>query len=127
MKKFISTIKAVDPYSGEIKTYAGPAIWAPTVEAAQEYCNENGLGYLHLNGDHGSVSTAGEKAMRFSAYTNLPVAAVVIKQRTAELIDLIKDMAPLDPRAAATACTQLEGAAHWAVYAATAPPPEVLA
>lgn len=51
MPKFTTIIKAVSPIDGEIKVYVGFSIEAETLEDAIAYREENGLGYLHLNGD----------------------------------------------------------------------------
>lgn len=50
MAKFATTIKAIDPISGQICDFSGPVIEAKTWSAAQKYCDENGLGYCKISG-----------------------------------------------------------------------------
>jgi len=50
MKIWITEIKALDPASGEMKTYGGDNIEAPTFQMAQNWCNEN-KGYLKVIGE----------------------------------------------------------------------------
>lgn len=45
MRAFETIIKAISPLDGEIHTYFGPTIKAPSKELAREFCDENGLGY----------------------------------------------------------------------------------
>jgi len=47
---WITEIKAVDPATGEIETWAGPRIQADTKEDARNYCDSNGLGYCKIIG-----------------------------------------------------------------------------
>lgn len=35
--------------TGDIKTFCGPNISAPTRKLAHEYCQHNGLGYVHIS------------------------------------------------------------------------------
>ena len=46
--KFETQITAIDPQDGELKTWSGPGILANSIEDAQEYCQNNGLGYLNV-------------------------------------------------------------------------------
>lgn len=48
MKIWGTYIYAKCPIDGEIKTFGGPNIEAPTRELAFEYCQNNGLGYCHI-------------------------------------------------------------------------------
>jgi hypothetical protein len=46
--KFETQITAIDPQDGKLKTWSGPCILANSIEDAQEYCQNNGLGYLNV-------------------------------------------------------------------------------
>lgn len=48
MAKFATSIKAIDPVSGQICDFSGPVIEAKTWSAAETYCQENGLGYCKV-------------------------------------------------------------------------------
>jgi len=50
MKKWLTEVKAVDK-KGDMKTYGGPDVEAPSWELAQEYCEQNGLGYCKVIGE----------------------------------------------------------------------------
>ncbi len=64
--------------------------------------------------------TIGEERVRISF--NVPASPLVhlIKQKSAELIDLCEELKAKDPRLASLAQTHYEDAAMWAVKAATA-------
>lgn len=47
---FATTIRALDPITGEMKHWIGPNIEAPSMALAQEYCQNNGLGYCKIEG-----------------------------------------------------------------------------
>jgi len=51
MKLWATQLKAIDPYTGELKTWMGENIKAPTWDLAQQWCNENGRGYLEVIGE----------------------------------------------------------------------------
>ena len=51
MKTFYTIIKAICPKSGETKTYEGLKIISTNVDEAQEYCDNNGLGYCRVIGE----------------------------------------------------------------------------
>jgi len=51
MKMWYTTIEAIDPQDGELKLWAGPKIQAPTYEAAKDFCQDNGLGFLNVVGE----------------------------------------------------------------------------
>lgn len=51
MKKWCTEIRAIYPPTGELSTFQGPYIEAPSAELAQEYCEKNGLGYCKVNGE----------------------------------------------------------------------------
>lgn len=48
MRAYETIIKAISPVDGEIKTYFGPTIKAPSRQLAIEFCEQNGLGYCHI-------------------------------------------------------------------------------
>lgn len=50
MKIWVTEIKALDANSGEIKTWCGDNVEAPTWELAQEWCDVN-KGYLRVVGE----------------------------------------------------------------------------
>ena len=47
---FLTELIAKDPLTGELKKFGGPDIEAPTWSIAQQYCQDNGLGYLKVVG-----------------------------------------------------------------------------
>lgn len=51
MRIWATRIRAIDPTTGELKTWIGDYIKAPTWELAQQYCNDNGKGYLEVYGE----------------------------------------------------------------------------
>ncbi|MBX3253926.1 MAG: hypothetical protein KF862_07260 [Chitinophagaceae bacterium] len=50
MRKWTTEIKALDGSTGEMKTWIGPYVEAPTWSLAQQWCNEN-MGYLKVVGE----------------------------------------------------------------------------
>ena len=48
--KFITQIRAVDPLNGELRTWAGPEINAISWSLAEQYLQNNGLGYCKIVG-----------------------------------------------------------------------------
>lgn len=50
MKIWITEIKAIDPQSGELKTWGGDNVIALSHEDAQQWCNDN-KGYLKVIGE----------------------------------------------------------------------------
>lgn len=48
MKIWSTLIYAKCAVTGEMKTFGGPNIPAPTQKLAHEYCQKNGLGYCHI-------------------------------------------------------------------------------
>ncbi len=66
--------------------------------------------------------TLGEERVRLSFNPNENPTVALIKQKTAELIDLCEMMKQLDGRLASLAQTTYEDACHWAVKAATTQP-----
>jgi hypothetical protein len=51
MKKWATTVFALDPITWEYLEYSGPIVEAPTAHLAFEYCQNNGLGYCHVDGE----------------------------------------------------------------------------
>lgn len=51
MKIFLTELKAIDPIDQELKTWCGPNIEAETFELAEQYCQDNGLGYCTVIGE----------------------------------------------------------------------------
>lgn len=47
---FTTTIKAIDPKTGELHTWQGPNIEGISFAHAQDWCNNNGLGYCKVDG-----------------------------------------------------------------------------
>lgn len=66
--------------------------------------------------------TLGEERVRVSFNPNEDPIVALIKQKTAELIDLCETLKPLDGRLASLGQTTYEDACHWAVKAATTKP-----
>lgn len=50
MKQFATSLMAIDPRDGELKCWCGPNVPGNSVKEAQDYCNNNGLGYLKIDG-----------------------------------------------------------------------------
>ncbi|MFD2922019.1 hypothetical protein ACFS6H_20025 [Terrimonas rubra] len=50
MKLWTTEIKAIDPLTGELKTWFGDYVQAPTFELAQQWCEKN-KGYLKVTGE----------------------------------------------------------------------------
>lgn len=65
-------------------------------------------------------TSLGQSRVRVSFNPSTENMVDVIKQKTAELIDLIEEIKYKDPRLAALAQTHYEDAAMWAVKCATA-------
>jgi len=47
---WLTEIEAVDSKDGELKLWAGPKVWAKTIEDAQLFLDTNGLGYCKVIG-----------------------------------------------------------------------------
>ena len=45
---FSTYIKAISPITGELLLYSGQNIESISKECAREFCEHNGLGYLHI-------------------------------------------------------------------------------
>jgi hypothetical protein len=51
MKTWTTNIYALDPLDGCYKTFGGPYIQAPSRALAHEFCQNNGLGYCHIDAE----------------------------------------------------------------------------
>lgn len=51
MKLYVTEIKAIKPSTGELTTYGGPNVPGISFEDAQDYCENNGLGYCKVVGE----------------------------------------------------------------------------
>lgn len=51
MAKWVTHIQAFDPYTGNLRTWAGPDVPGETIEEARDYCQKNGLGYCNPVGE----------------------------------------------------------------------------
>ena len=45
---FSTYIKAISPITGELLLYSGQNIESISKECARQFCEQNGLGYLHI-------------------------------------------------------------------------------
>lgn len=50
MDKYCTSIRAVDPKTGELATYCGPEVPGISFKDAEDYCQRNGLGYCKVDG-----------------------------------------------------------------------------
>lgn len=50
MDLYTTTIKAISPIDGELKTYGGPNVPGISFADAQNYCENNGLSYCKVDG-----------------------------------------------------------------------------
>lgn len=48
--KFTTIIKALNPIINQLMTYSGPIVEGISFEDAQNYCENNGLGYCKVDG-----------------------------------------------------------------------------
>lgn len=51
MKKWVTEIKALDPKTGEMKSWSGPEVQGISAMDAEQYCQNNGLGYCKVIGE----------------------------------------------------------------------------
>lgn len=51
MNLYVTEIKAIKPSTGELTTYGGPNVPGSSFKDAQDYCEENGLGYCKVVGE----------------------------------------------------------------------------
>jgi len=56
---WLTTIRAVDPRTGELKEWAGPSVDAPTRRMANRWLQNNGFGYCSVVGYAPPVATYG--------------------------------------------------------------------
>lgn len=50
-KEFTTTIRAIDPKDGKLKTWSGQRITARSWEEAKKFVQDNGMGYLDVDGE----------------------------------------------------------------------------
>lgn len=50
LKHWTTIIQAIDPIDGQLKSYQGPNVSAPTWKLANDYCQTHGLGYCKVDG-----------------------------------------------------------------------------
>lgn len=51
MKTWATEIRAISPIDGRLKLYGGPNVPGLTEGMAQQYCEDNGLGYCKVVGE----------------------------------------------------------------------------
>ena len=51
VRQWVTSLRAVDPQTRELKTWAGPRVPGLTMEDAQSWCACNGMGYLTVTGE----------------------------------------------------------------------------
>lgn len=51
MKQYVTQIKAIEPSTWEMKTWAGPNVPGISFADAETYCQNNGLGYCEVIGE----------------------------------------------------------------------------
>lgn len=51
MRRWATTIRAIDPMDGIMKKWFGPTVPAINEEAARRYLQNNGLGYCEIHGE----------------------------------------------------------------------------
>lgn len=57
--KWLTTITAIDPRTGELKEWAGPSVNAPTRRLANQWLQTNGYGYCKVLGYQEPTATYG--------------------------------------------------------------------
>lgn len=50
MNIYATTVQAISPIDGELKKYCGPNVPGISEQDARDYCENNGLGYCHIEG-----------------------------------------------------------------------------
>lgn len=50
MYLFTTSLKAIDPHDGILKNWCGPNVPGISFKDADNYCQENGLGYCKIEG-----------------------------------------------------------------------------
>ena len=51
MKLWVTNIRAIDPRDGELKNWGGPHVPGITHKHAEQYCQDNGLGFCEVLGE----------------------------------------------------------------------------
>ena len=51
VRRWVTFLKAVDPETMELKTWGGPNVPGLSLEDAQRWCWQNGMGYLRVIGE----------------------------------------------------------------------------
>jgi len=51
MKLFTTELKSIDPKDGVLKTWMGQYVEGISIQDAQNYCEQHGLGYLKVLGE----------------------------------------------------------------------------
>ena len=67
--KFTTVLKAIDSKDGILKIWVGQTIEAPTFQLAEDYINNNGLGYLEITGE--LISSVDESTGSYLNFENL--------------------------------------------------------
>jgi len=50
MNTYVTSIRAIDPNDGQMKSWEGPRVSGITTADAERYLQENGLGYCKVDG-----------------------------------------------------------------------------
>ncbi len=59
IRQWVTSLRALDPETLELKLWAGPTVPGLSMEDAQDWCGSNGMGYLKVTGE--LVSEFGEE------------------------------------------------------------------
>jgi len=51
MNIYVTSIRAICPHRGELISWCGPHVKAISPQMARDYCDNNGLGYLKIEGE----------------------------------------------------------------------------
>jgi hypothetical protein len=51
VRRWVTFLKALDPETLELKTWAGPTVPGISLDDAQAWCELNGFGYLKVTGE----------------------------------------------------------------------------
>lgn len=65
MKKWTTLIDALDPQTKDMCLWMGPLVDGETLEDAQKWCNENGLGYCRVDAQY--VGEINENIAQFAS------------------------------------------------------------
>lgn len=69
MRTFSTYIKAINPNTGEMSTFSGTPIQAPSKQWAREYCDGNELGYLFIGDELIETVPWNDCEKRIDSYT----------------------------------------------------------